>query len=158
MSFLLKMCLFFFFLTSSSLSLSLLLRNQCLRLCALIWPLMTVNLYLFLGEQQWAADTISHQNKESGLCGLWEIHGALMWLDMFQQGPLIREGDSQTCSGSCTFSENWGVQGSWIEIKPQVLLSLSQQGPRYFYLKTSAFSKSFYSKKHFSYTLGPIRV
>lgn len=54
------------------------LRNQCVRLCALIWPLMTANLYLLVGEQQWAADTVSHQNKESSLCGLQEIHGAVM--------------------------------------------------------------------------------
>lgn len=61
-------------------------------------------------------------------------------------GPLIREGDSQTGTGRQPSepppSENGGVRGSWIEIKPQVLLSLSQQGPRYFYLKTWVFSKS----------------
>lgn len=65
-------------------------------------------------------------------------------------GPLIREGDSQTGSGRQPSepppSENWGVRGSWIEIKPQVQLSLSQQGPRYFYLKTWVFSKSSCSK------------
>jgi len=73
-------------------------RNQCLRLCALIWPLMTVNLYLFLGEQQRAPDTISHQNKEPGLCGLRDTWGSNV-AGHVSAGPLIRGADSQTCRG-----------------------------------------------------------
>lgn len=72
-------------------------------------------------------------------------------------GPLIRGGDSQTCCGCLRaqrsapfhrpYSENWGVRGRWIEIKPQVLLSLSQHGERYFYLKSCVFSRSLHSKE-----------
>lgn len=54
-------------------------------------------------------------------------------------GPLISEGDSQTCSG-CRQPRPFhrphtltgGVQGSWIEIKPQARLSLRTTGVKIF--------------------------
>ena len=98
MSFLPKMCPFFFFFPPSTLSLSLSpLRNQCLRLCTLIWPLMTVNLYLFLDEQQRAPDTISHQNKRAGPVWTLPDTRAPNVAGRVSGGPLIRAGDSRSC-------------------------------------------------------------
>lgn len=71
---------------------------------------MTVNLYLFVGEQQRAADTVSHQNKEAGLCGRGDTRGSNV-AGHVSAGPLIREGDRLWSSSAGHLFIRWsGVE------------------------------------------------